>query len=89
MKLPLTLIKTSVKNIQENKDIILKEADKGSTEVILNKISYRTKIHNKLRAETNYHLIDTNIISKITKFCRTHNKTLEKKTILNYLHPKS
>ena len=55
---------------------IIKEADK------IDKSYYKTKIQEILKDETNYKLIDTNIdnnISKITKFCKIHNKSLTKK----------
>ena len=62
--------KTSLKYIPENENIIIKEADKGSFLVILDKMYYKTKIQEILKDKTNYKIIDTNIdlISKITKF---------------------
>ena len=86
-----TKTKTSLKNIQENGNIIIKEADKGSAVVILDKTYYKTKIQEILKDETNYKLIDTNIdnnfIQKIIKFCRIHSKSITKKEkdFLNYI----
>ena len=83
--------KTSLKNIQENGHIIIKETNKGSTIVIFDKTYYKTKIQEVLNDETNYKLIDTNIdnnvTSKITEFCEMHNKSLSKKekNFLNYI----
>ena len=46
-------------------------------------MDYKTKIQEILEDKTYYKLIDTNvdnnIISKITKFCKLHNKSLTKK----------
>ena len=53
--------KVKPKNIQGNENIIIKEADNGSPEVILNKTYYRTKTQEILIDETNYESIDTNI----------------------------
>ena len=65
------------------KNLIIKEADKGSVVVILTKTYNRTQIQEILRDETNYKLIDKNMdndILKITKYCKIHNKTfIEKK----------
>ena len=55
-------------------------SNKWSTEVILNKIDYRTKLREILRDKTNNELINTNIdndiTSKITKFCTKEIETL-------------
>ena len=63
--------------------MIIKEANKGSDVVILDKTYYKTKIQEILKDETNYKLIDknidNNIISKITKFCKVHNQSQTKK----------
>ena len=71
---------------------IIKEAEKGSAVVILGKTYYKTKIQEILKDEANYKLIDTNIdnniISKIIKFCKIHNKSLTKKEkdfLTNYI----
>ena len=83
--------KQAFKNLQENENIIIKEADKGSAIVILDKAFYKTKIQEILEDKTYYKLINTNvdnnIISKITKFCKIHNKSLTKKEkdFLNYI----
>ena len=53
------------KNIQENENIIIKEADERSAVVILHKTYYKTKIQKILKDETNYKLIDTNIDNNI------------------------
>ena len=91
-KQPLTQ-RQILKNIQESKNIIITEADTGSTIVILNKTYYGTKIQEILRDETNYKLIDTNIdnyiISKITKFCKTHNETKKEIVSLSNYIPKT
>ena len=75
--------KQALKNLQKNENLIIKEADKRSAIVILDKTYYRTKIKKILSNETDYKLLDANvdnkIISKITKFCRIHNKSLTKK----------
>ena len=84
--------KTSLKNIQEKKNIIWKDANRRSTGVIVDKTYYRTKIEEKLRDETNLKLIDTNldndVILKLTKFCKTLNETLNRKRkdfLFNYI----
>ena len=67
--------KQTFKNIQENGDIIIREADTGSDVVILDKMCYKTKIQEILKDETNYKLINTNIdnnISKITCLKELH-----------------
>ena len=46
--------KTNLKNIQENKNISIKEADKRSAVVILDKAYNKTKIQKILKDETNY-----------------------------------
>ena len=55
----------------------------GSAVVILDKTYYKTKNQEILKNETNNKLrdtnIDNNIISKTTKFCKIHNKSLTKK----------
>ena len=67
---------------------ILKEADKGSVIVILDKTYYKTKIQEILKDEAYYKLIDTNIdnniISKIAKFCKIHKSLTKKEMDLNY-----
>ena len=45
--------------------IIIKEADKGSAIVILDKMHCKTKMQEILKDETNYKLIDTNIDNNI------------------------
>ena len=73
------------KEKKKKPNIIIEVADNGSVVVILNKTYYRTKTQEILKDFTNYKLIDTNIdnnISKITKFCKTPNKTLTKKDFL-------
>ena len=84
--------KQALKNIQENENVIIKEADKRSDVVISDKTYYRTKIQEILRGETNYKVIDknidNNIISKITKFYKTLNKTQTRKEedfLTNYI----
>ena len=84
--------KQAFKNLQENENIIIKEADKGSAIVILDKAFYKTKIQEILEDKTYYKLIntnvDSNIISKITKFCKIHNKLRTKKEkdfLTNYI----
>ena len=47
--------------------MIIKEADKGSVVVILNKTYYTTKIQEILKDETNYKLIDINRDNNIIK----------------------
>ena len=51
--------------------------------MILDKTNHKIKIQQILKDETNYKLIDTNIdnnlIFKIIKFCKIHNKSLTKK----------
>ena len=64
-KLPLTKTKTSLKNIHQNENIIIKEADKGSAVVILDKTYYKIKIQEISKDEANYKLIDTNIDNNI------------------------
>ena len=79
-----------MKNIQEKENIIIKEVDNGNTIVILDK-TYKIKIQEILKDETNYKLIDTNIdndiISKITKFCKIHKSQTksEKDFLTNYV----
>ena len=68
---------------QKNKNIIWKEVDKRSVIVILNKTYYRTKTQEILKDVTKYKITDTNvhanILSKLTKFGKTHNEALIKK----------
>ena len=75
--------KQAFKNLQKNENIIIKEADKGSAVVILDKAFYKTKIQEILEDKTYYKLINTNVdsnmISKITKFCKIHNKSRTKR----------
>ena len=75
--------------------MIIKEADKGSAAIIIDKTYYKTKIQEILEDKTYYNTnllidtnIDNNIISKITKFCQIRNKTLTKKEkkLLNKPH---
>ena len=62
---------------------IIKEAEKGSAVVNLDKTFHKTKIQEILKDETNYKQTDTNIrdniISKIIKFSKIHNKSQTKK----------
>ena len=73
--------KRALKNLQEIENV--KEADKGCAIVILDKAYYKTKIQDILENKTYYKLIytnvDKNIISKITQFCKIHNKSQTKK----------
>ena len=73
----------ALKRYTAKQNIIIKEADKRSAIIILNKTYSITKIQEILRDKTDYKLIDTNIdnniISKIRKFCKIHNETLAKK----------
>ena len=71
--------KQAIKNLQENENIIIKEADKGSAVVIIGKTYYRTIIKKILNDELLDANIDSKIISKITKFYRIHNKSVTKK----------
>ena len=62
--------------------MIIKEADKESAVVILDKTYNRTKIPKILNDEKKYRLLNANTdnkIIKITKFCRMHKKSLTKK----------
>ena len=45
--------KQALRNIRENENIIIKEADKGSAVVIFDKTYYKTKIQEILNDETN------------------------------------
>ena len=70
----------------------MKETDKRSAEVILNKTYYRINIQEILRDKINHKLInsskDNDIMSKITKFCIIqHNETLYKEK--NFFIPKT
>ena len=73
----------ALNEIKNNENIIIKEADKGSTVVIMNKDYYQKKISEMLKDENNYKSLDNNIdqkiLSKIKRFCQTHDKTLTKK----------
>ena len=70
-------------DIQNNRNIIIKEADKGSSIVLMDLEYYRTKIQDMLDNETNYRHIDENIDKKITakirKLCSKYNTILTKK----------
>ena len=50
---------------QENENIVIREANKGSAVVILDKIYYKTRIQEILRDENNYKSNDTNIDNNI------------------------
>ena len=62
--------KQTFKNIHENEDMILKEADKESAVVILDKAYHKANPQEILKDETNYKLIDKKIDNniRITKF---------------------
>ena len=63
---------------------MIKETDKESAVVILDKTYYKTKIQETVTDKTNDKIIDTNIdnniTSKITKFRKIHNKSVTKNT---------
>ena len=85
----------AIKNILENNNIIIKEANNRSAVIILNKTWSRTKIQEILKDWTNYRIRNTNknndVISKLTKFYTIYNETLTKKRIElnNKLPPKN
>ena len=85
--------KPSLKNIEKNKDLIIKEAEMGSAIVILNKTCYRRKIQKILHDETNDKSISRNIdaiiISKFTEFYTIHSDTFTKKGHPTELHSKN
>ena len=69
----------------------MKEADKWSAVVILDKTYYQTKTQESSKDETNYKLtdskIDNNTMSKISKFCKIPCKSLTNKedSLTNYI----
>ena len=75
--------------------MIIKETDKRSAVVILDKAYYKTKIQEILKDETTYKLTDINvdniIMSKIIKFCKIHNElqTKKRKRLLTNYIPKT
>ena len=75
--------------------MIIKETDKISAVVILDKAYYKTKIQEILKDETTYKLTDINvdniIMSKIIKFCKIHNElqTKKRKRLLTNYIPKT
>ena len=86
----------ALKEIQNAEDIIIKEADKGSAVVIMNKEFYEKKINEMVNDETNYKTIDSNedkcIISKIIKLCNKYKEILTKKEadyLVNFDHKTS
>ena len=67
MKQVLAETKTSLKSIQVNKNIIIKDANKENAVVIVDKSYYRTKIQEIQSDKTNPRLMDTNIDNKSYK----------------------
>ena len=74
---------TALKRLRENGDIIIKEADKGSGVVIMNKEFYVRKIDLLLSDTTTYREIsenlDTTIMKKMKSFTTKHKRILTKK----------
>ena len=68
----------ALKEIQNNEKIIIKEADKGSAVVIMDKEYYQNKIKTMLNDHSNYRPIEKNIdkdiLSKINKLCTKYEK---------------
>ena len=69
--------------IRNSKDIIIKEADKGSGIVIMNTRYYKEKNEEMLDDETNYSRMPSNkdksILTKINKLCQKFDYLLTKK----------
>ena len=75
----------------DNDKIIIKEADKGSAVVVMDKEYYRNKIQEMFNDQNNYKEIDenngTNIMSKIKKnLCQKYHNILTKHEI-EYIVP--
>ena len=72
---------------------ILKEADRGSTVVILDKTYYKLKIQEILNYETILKAIDAsidkNMKSKTTKLCTAHKEIQKRKGHYNNFNPRS
>ena len=54
-------------NLKKNKDIIIKEADKGGTVVIMNTKHYLKTISDHLNDETTYKMVESNCDTKVMK----------------------
>ena len=75
--------RTALKELQNDSKIIIKEADKGSAVVIMDKEYYRENIQNMLNNTNNYELMETNkdknVLSKIIKLCNKYDNVLTSK----------
>ena len=81
----------AIKNLKENTEIVIKEADKGSGIVIMNRNFYESKILEMLSDTETYREIptnmDRNVINKIKNLAQKHNFCLtkdERKYICNF-----
>ena len=54
-------------NLKKNKDIVIKEADKGGAVVIMNTKHYLKMISDHLNDETTYKMVEANCDAKVMK----------------------
>ncbi|KAJ1114822.1 hypothetical protein NDU88_003053, partial [Pleurodeles waltl] len=57
----------ALKNLSDNRDIVIKEADKGGNIVILNRLDYINEINRQLTDKTSYIELKDNPLSKIVQ----------------------
>jgi hypothetical protein len=74
--------KTAMQALMDNENIVIKEADKGSAVVLMDKIYYKDKLLEQLTDNNTYEKIsknmDRNIINKIKKLSEKYKSILTK-----------
>ena len=75
----------ALEELKNNSEIVIKEADKGSAIVIMDREYYKEKIQTMLEDPQSYRPIDKNIdkktMSKISELCEKNNTVLTKKEV--------
>ena len=64
----------SLKDLINNKDIIIQKADKGNTVVVLNKIDYINKMNNFLQNSNKFEKIENEVDKELNYIINTENK---------------
>ena len=73
---------TAVKELKENKDIVIVRADKGNATVIMDRLSYDRKITDMLQAAETYTQMQTNPLAKTQKNVNVFISNLQKENMV-------
>jgi hypothetical protein len=75
----------AIKELKENKNIVIKQADKGGAFVILNSANYKEGMAKLLKDTSTYNKLngnkDNEVMKKIRDFCKKYSKSLTKEEV--------